>query len=113
MLNYNGISERHALFGKMVGNPGMCGGGSGTKKKNTTVVSQKKSGSVGELPEATNESLCEDIVISFWKKDAFESLGGLRWVLPPTGRIPSFEGSTVAFSGSVAGAQTARPLLIL
>ncbi len=49
-----------------------------------------KSDRVGELPEAINESLCEDIMPPSGE-DALESNGeGLRWVLPPTGRIPSF-----------------------
>src|SRR4029450_10250755 len=37
----------------------------------------------------------------------------IRWVLPPTGRIPSFEGwHRGLFCGSVAGAPAARSLLI-
>ncbi len=51
--------------------------------------SQRKS-NVGELPEATNKSSCEDIMPPS-REDALESNGeGLRWVLPPTGRISSF-----------------------
>jgi hypothetical protein len=76
--------------------------------------SQMKSDRVGELPEATNESSCEDIIPPL-REDALESNGeGLRWVLPPTGRIPSFEGEHRGlFSGSVAGRLESPSLLIL
>jgi hypothetical protein len=38
---------------------------------------------------------------------------GLRWVLPPTGRIPSFEGEHRGLvCGSVAGRPNSPPLLI-
>src|SRR5438128_1330905 len=46
------------------------------------------------------------------EEDASKCWEGLRWVLPPTGRIPSFEGWHRGFC-SVAGAPTKRSLLIL
>jgi hypothetical protein len=43
----------------------------------------------GELPEATNESVCEDIIPRL-REDAFEMLGRTKVVFAPTGRIPFF-----------------------
>ena len=54
---------------------------------------------VGELPDDTNESVCEDIITSSWKKDAFESdWEGLRWFLPLQAVSLLSKVSTVAFS---------------
>jgi hypothetical protein len=52
---------------------------------------------VGELPEAAEESLCEDIMPPSGE-DAFESLGGLRWFLPLQAVSLLSNVSTVAFS---------------
>src|SRR5437899_13050644 len=62
--------------------------------------------SVGELPEATNESLCDDIM-PLSGEDALESNGeGLRWVLPPTRPYPFFRRlAPVAFSARLLECQ--------
>jgi hypothetical protein len=46
----------------------------GCRRKIEPWFSTLKSGCVGELPEATNESVCEDIMPPIGE-DAFESLG--------------------------------------
>jgi len=59
--------------------------------------SQRKSG-VGELPEAANESLCEDIIGPI-KRRCLRKFGrGLRWFLPLQAVSLLSKVSTVAFS---------------
>jgi hypothetical protein len=58
--------------------------------------SQRKS-TVGEVPDATNESLCEDIMPPSGE-DALEILGRTKVGFAPYRPYPSFEASTVAFS---------------
>jgi len=89
-------------------------GETGRSKKTEEWFSQRKSG-VGELPEATNESLCEDIkppdgedaLESFWKTTK-------RWVCAPYLAVSLLSKvSTVAFLGSVAVRPKTPNLLIL
>jgi hypothetical protein len=59
--------------------------------------SQSKS-TVGELPEATNESLCEAIMPPVAEMSSKVEFGRRSGGLCPCGPHPSFEASTVALS---------------
>src|ERR1700694_6228581 len=70
----------------------------GGRRKIDPWFSTTKSGSVGELPEATNASLCEDINPPD-KRRCLRKFGrGLRWFLPLQAVSLHSKVSTVAFS---------------
>src|SRR5580700_5231911 len=88
----------------------------GQSRKIEPWFSTMKSGpidSVGEVPDATNES-CEDIIPPVKRRCLRKLWGGTKVGFAPYRPYPFFQRlAPWLFCGSVAGALTARPLLIL